>query len=197
MNVTRFLRKNIGTVISLLILATVYFSVDARTFLIRGLMRTGLYKADIKTERKNMLEKNSWVLPPGIILKDVNGNEINLVDEKGKVLFINFWTTWCPPCRAEMPSINALHEKLKDNPKVRFFMIDADGKLAASGKFMKNKEFGLPVHAASSYIPPEIFTGNLPTTLVVSPEGKVVYHHVGMADYDNPDFLKFLQSFSR
>lgn len=197
MNFPAFLRKNIGTIISLLILGTVYFSVDARTFLIRGLMRTGLYKANIKADRKQMLENDSWVLPAGIILEDVNGNKINLADEKGKVLFINFWATWCPPCRAEMPSIDALHEKLKDNPKVRFFMVDADGKPRAAGKFMKDKQFGLPVHASSSYIPPEIFSGGLPTTLVVSPEGKVVYHHVGIADYGHPDFLEFLKRFSR
>jgi thiol-disulfide isomerase/thioredoxin len=156
-----------------------------------------LYKADIKEDRKKMLENNSWLLPAGIVLKDVNGNDVSLAGQKGKVLFINFWATWCPPCRAEMPSINALHEKVKGNPNIRFFMVDADGKLPAADKFMKKNEFGLPVHAASSYIPPEIFPGNLPTTLVVSPEGKVVYHHIGVADYDHPDFLKFLEQLSR
>jgi thiol-disulfide isomerase/thioredoxin len=197
MYILSFLRKNLGILISILILGTVYFSVDARTFLIRGLMRTGLYKADIKTDRKTMLENHSWSLPAGIVLKDVNGTNINLAGQKGKVLFINFWTTWCPPCRAEMPSINALHDKLKDNPNIRFYMVDADGRLLAAEKFMRKNHFALPVHSASSYIPPEIFPGNLPTTLVVSAEGKIVYHHIGLADYDHPDFLEFLTNLSK
>ncbi|NEU06964.1 TlpA family protein disulfide reductase [Flavihumibacter sp. R14] len=178
-------------------LAVIYLSVDAKTFLIRGLMRTGIYKADIKNERAKLLTSNSWTLPAGITLSDSNGRVINLSDQKGKLLFINFWATWCPPCRAEMPSINSLYSKVKSNKNIEFYMVDVDSKTKRSVAFMDQKKFELPVHSPASFIPPEIFDGNLPTTLVVSPDGKVVYHHTGVADYDHPEFLTFLNTLSK
>lgn len=191
------IKSNLWFIISLLLLAIVFFNVDAKTFLIRGLMRTGLYKADIKNDRVKMLNSNAWELPQGITFTDANGQKVNLSDQKGKLLFINFWATWCPPCRAEMPSINALYSKVKDNKNIEFYMVDVDSKTEAAVKFMNKKNFSLPVHALSSFLPAEIFDGNLPTTLVISPDGKVVYHHIGVADYDHPDFVEFINSFSK
>ena len=53
-------------------------------------------------------------------LKDRDGNIIDVSKLKGQTIFINIWATWCAPCVAEMPSINSLREKLKDNPKIHF-----------------------------------------------------------------------------
>jgi len=197
MKIPPIIKSNLWFIVSLICLAVVYLNVDAKTFLIRGLMRTGLYKADIKEDRTKLLNSNTWNLPAGIALSDADGKEINLSERKGKLLFINFWATWCPPCRAEMPSINSLYNKVKDNKDIEFYMVDVDSKTERSMQFMAQKNFDLPVHSPASFLPPEIFDGNLPTTVVISPDGKVVYHHIGVADYDNPDFLKFLNSFSK
>ncbi len=51
---------------------------------------------------------------PDFTLKDLDGNTVRLSDLQGKVVFINFWATWCPPCRAEMPEIEAVHQEYKD-----------------------------------------------------------------------------------
>ncbi len=51
---------------------------------------------------------------PDFTLKDLDGNTVRLSDLRGKVIFINFWATWCPPCRAEMPEIEAVHQEYKD-----------------------------------------------------------------------------------
>ena len=51
---------------------------------------------------------------PDFTLVDLNGNEVTLSDFRGKTVFINFWATWCPPCRAEMPEIEAIYQKYKD-----------------------------------------------------------------------------------
>lgn len=197
MRIPPFIKRNTWFIVSLCFLAVIYLSVDAKTFLIRGLMRTGLYKADIKNERVALLNSNTWTLPAGITVSDVNGQSINLSDQKGKLLFINFWATWCPPCRAEMPAINSLYNRVKNNKNIEFYMVDVDSKTKRSVAFMDQKKLDLPVHSPASFIPPEIFDGKLPTTLVVSPEGKVVYHHIGVADYDDPEFLTFLNSFSK
>ena len=52
--------------------------------------------------------------PVNIILNDVNGNRVSIADFEGKIVFLNFWTTWCPTCRIEMPSMEKLHQKLKN-----------------------------------------------------------------------------------
>jgi len=53
-------------------------------------------------------------MAPDFTLKDLDGNTVSLSDLRGKVVFLNFWATWCPPCRAEMPDIEALHQKYRD-----------------------------------------------------------------------------------
>jgi len=197
MKIPAILKSNLWFIVSLVFLAVIYFNVDAKTFVIRGLMRTGLYKADIKNDREKLLSSNTWNLPSGISFSDSEGKKINLSDRSGKVVLINFWATWCPPCRAEMPSINSLYDKVKNNKNIEFYMVDVDSKTEKSVKFMLQKNFDLPVHSPASFIPAEIFDGNLPTTVVISPEGKVVYHHIGVADYDHPDFLTFLTNLSK
>jgi peroxiredoxin len=89
---------------------------------------------------------------PNFSLKDLNGNNVNLTDHRGRVVFLNFWATWCPPCLAEIPSMEKLHTEfedrdftilavdLKENPdRVRSFrdkkgvsfsiLLDTDGKV--------------------------------------------------------------------
>jgi thiol-disulfide isomerase/thioredoxin len=55
---------------------------------------------------------------PNFTLVDLEGNQISLGDFRGKTVFVNFWTTWCPPCRAEMPEIEAIHQEYKDKDVV-------------------------------------------------------------------------------
>lgn len=183
--------------IALFLVGLIYFNVDARTLFIKGLMRTGLFKADIKNDRIKLIDSNNWEVPPGISFKDADGREVSLAEKKGKVLFINFWATWCPPCREEMPSINSLQNKLKDNKRVEIMMVEVDKKPEAAANFMTTRAYNLPVYSRSSLIPPEIFDGNLPTTMVISQDGRIVYHHIGAANYDHPDFLKFINDLSK
>ena len=57
-------------------------------------------------------------LAPDFTLSDLKGNRLRLSDLRGKVVFVNFWTTWCPPCRAEMPEIEAVYQEYKDKDVV-------------------------------------------------------------------------------
>src|SRR5690606_41335943 len=75
-----------------------------------------------------------------ILFKNMNDEVIELSDQKGKVVFVNFWATWCPPCIAEMPTINKLYSNFIDNENVMFMMVDVDNDQIKSQKFMyKNK----------------------------------------------------------
>jgi len=182
---------------ALALLAVIYINVDARTMVVRGLMRTGLFKADIKNDRIRLVESKSWKAPGEVTFVNADGRKIKLSEKKGKVVFINFWATWCPPCRAEMPSISSLQRKLENNKGFEIMMVEVDKKPEAAINFMTKGQYNLPVYSPVSFIPPEIFDGNLPTTMVISADGTIVYHHIGAANYDHPDFLKFISGLSK
>jgi thiol-disulfide isomerase/thioredoxin len=124
---------------------------------------------------------------------DVEG----LSRSKDTVYVYHFWATWCPPCRAEMPSINTLASKIKNKDKVEFIMVDVDAKVKASTAYMKTKSFNLKVYTSESGIPENIFGGSLPTTAIIGPDGTLVFHHTGMADYNNQKMIDFLNTLSK
>ena len=76
-------------------------------------------------------------------------------------------------------------------------MVDVDNKIQSSVKFMKKHSYQLKVYSIESAIPEHIFSGTLPTTVIVGPKGDIVFQHSGMADYDNSEMLNFLNALSR
>jgi thiol-disulfide isomerase/thioredoxin len=195
MKIVQYIRSNIGNVIFIIITAIVFFNSDARTLLIRGFMITGLFNAEVGTEtKKSDLNKSA---PTGMTFRKEDGELLNLSENKGKVYFINFWATWCPPCRAEMPSINKLASKVENKDKISFIMVDVDNKMDTSVKYMKKHSFNLQVYASVSPIPEQIFNGTLPTTVIIGPDGTIVFHHTGMANYNTTEMINLLNTLSR
>ncbi|MDB5262341.1 MAG: alkyl hydroperoxide reductase [Adhaeribacter sp.] len=115
---------------------------------------------------------------------------------KGKVIFMNFWATWCPPCIAEMPNIQSLYEKVKSE-NIAFVMVSLDDDPAKAQKFINRKKFTFPVYTPNGALPP-VYAGQvIPTTFVISPDGRIVARKDGMADYDNQEFREFLQNMAQ
>ncbi|ERM81172.1 thiol-disulfide oxidoreductase [Rhodonellum psychrophilum GCM71 = DSM 17998] len=123
---------------------------------------------------------------------DMQGKEVFLEDYKGKTVFINLWATWCPPCRAEMPHIESLYGKVKDNENIEFLMIALDKEAKKSKDFIDQKEFTFPVVHAGFGLNNSLQSESIPTTLVVSPEGKIVFYQEGMSNFDTKEFMDFL-----
>jgi len=127
---------------------------------------------------------------PDLKFKDENGNTVSLHALKGKVIFINLWATWCPPCIHEMPSINELRKTFKDNDDLVFLMVDLDGEIEITKKFMERKKYDLPVHVPNSKIPSELFSGSIPTTIIIDKQNNIVGRRVGGADYMSPKIVE-------
>ncbi|MDP3468965.1 MAG: TlpA disulfide reductase family protein [Daejeonella sp.] len=193
MELLKSVKSNISNILFVLLAGIMFFSADARTLLIQGLMKTGLYNADAPSSGLEI----SKTIPADLTFRSEDGELLTLSDNKGEVYFINFWATWCPPCRAEMPSINSLYSKIKNKDKVNFIMVDVDNKIASSVKYMKKHAYQLKVYSSESAIPENIFNGTLPTTVIIGPKGNIVFQHSGMADYDNAEMLNFLNELSR
>lgn len=117
---------------------------------------------------------------------------VGLNDFKGKVIFLNFWASWCPPCRAEMPTIQNLYDKIKNKNDVVFVLVSLDNDLSKAKTFIQKESFTFPVYYLNSSLPPVYDTGTIPSTFVISKEGKIVARRTGMADYDSQKFIDFI-----
>ena len=165
----------------------------------RGLLATGLMNPNVKdiTEAREVADINDEFPNPtkadlSLKLMDRDGKVTSLEDLKGKVIFMNFWATWCPPCIAEMPSIDKLHEEMGND--VAFVMLSFDQDFETAKAYDKRKGYNLPIYAQASNMP-EIYDSNaLPTTYIIDAKGNLALTHKGMADYNTSKFKDFLRS---
>ena len=159
-----------------------------------GLMAVGFYNPTIPATTPG--EK---LMPaPPLIVQNIDGKMTDLQQQKGKVVFINFWATWCPPCLAELPSVNDLYLKVKDNPNIVFITIDVDNKLSNSVAFIKNKGYQLPVYGGNlNGLPTSFYSGTIPTTLIIDKQGLIVFNHADKANYANQKFINYLVELSK
>ena len=127
-------------------------------------------------------------------VKDLEGNKLDMKDLKGKVIFLNLWATWCGPCRVEMPSIQNLYNAV-DKDRVAFVMLslDQEGQHGKIVQFINDKEFTFPVYQPASPLPNILRVNTIPTTFIISPDGKVKSKKVGMANYDTEEMRAFLK----
>lgn len=126
----------------------------------------------------------------GISFTDKDGKTVSLSSLKGKVVFINFWATWCPPCIQEMPTINALKEKYKGNNDIVFLMVDVDNKMEKSSAFMEKNKYDLPVYVPASDIPSDYLGSSIPTTVILDKSGDMIARIEGGRDYTSPEIIK-------
>jgi thiol-disulfide isomerase/thioredoxin len=117
---------------------------------------------------------------PAFLVNDLDGKPVSTAAWKGKVVFINFWATWCPPCRAEIPILIDLENRYKDRLQIVGVSLD-DGDPADVKQFAKEAGINYPIVMADSAIVKE-YGGvpALPTLFVVNPDGNVVQKHEGL-----------------
>jgi thiol-disulfide isomerase/thioredoxin len=117
---------------------------------------------------------------PNFQVKDLDGNEISIQSNKGKVILLNFWATWCGPCRAEIPGLVDLQNKYKDRIQIIGMAVDEDDDTELRD-VMKSEAINYPVAMTPGSI--RMAYGGiaaLPTLFVINAEGRVVQKHVGL-----------------
>ncbi|OYX85001.1 MAG: thioredoxin [Flavobacteriales bacterium 32-34-25] len=125
-----------------------------------------------------------------ISFKDKSGKTLSLSSLKGKVVFINFWATWCPPCIQEMPTINELRGRYKNNDEIVFLMVDVDNNMEKSTAFMEKNKYDLPVYVTASEIPSNYLGSSIPTTVILDKSGDMIARIEGGRDYTSPEIIK-------
>ena len=167
------------------------FNPSAKAWLLRQLMEIGLFKAEIKKEASLT---NMTAAATTFSFRNEKNAVVSTADLKGKIVFINFWATWCPPCIAEMPSLNDLYKQFRDDDQFVFLFINEDEDVANAKTFLQKEEYSLPLMTRAGSIPADIYSGTLPTTLVLNKEGKIVFRHEGLANYNSTKFINQLKA---
>ena len=117
---------------------------------------------------------------PDIQVKDLDGKDVSLTANKGKVILLNFWATWCGPCRAEIPGLIELQNKYKDGLQIIGMVVDDDDE-ANVRDVVKTESINYPVALATPQV--RMAYGGimaLPTVFIINAEGRVVQKHVGL-----------------
>ncbi len=171
----------------------IIFSPDAKSWLLQKMVSAGLFNIELNKDEvnKNLAENISFSFT------DSNGKTLATSDLKGKVVFINLWASWCPPCRAEMSSLNELYLKLSDDDRFTFLFMNEDEDKAKAIKYIEKNHFIIPLYNRSGEVSSEIFSGTLPTTIVINKEGKIVLKHEGLAGYNTNKFILQLKGLSK
>ncbi len=177
-----------------------FFGVGTGILLtILGIIGTGILLAKIFYTPENL--QSSIGAPPfpsnasvdyAWSIKSLDGQDFKVADLRGKVVVLNFWATWCLPCVAEMPSLQRLYEKTKDDGVVFACVSQEDAETVS--RFVKEKGYTVPVYTLSGN-PPEVFKSEMvPTTFILAADGKIAFKHAGAAKWDDNTSVEFLRS---
>lgn len=135
------------------------------------------------------------VAAPDFTLKDMDGEEHTLADYRGRVVLLNFWATWCPPCVREMPSLQRLSENLAETD----FAVVAvnqfetpDHVFAWSGQLSAFPTFPI-LFDGDSAVAQAFGVRGLPTTYLLDPNGQVRYRAIGGREFDHPEVEKLIR----
>lgn len=131
---------------------------------------------------------------PDFRLPDLNGQEVTLSQFRGKVVFLNFWATWCPPCIEEMPSINALQKKVQSNDFVILTVnIDQTGRENIK-KFVDSRglEFRVLLDPKSDVSAGKYGISGVPETFLIDRNGIVIERYIGPRNWTEEAFITYL-----
>jgi len=150
-------------------------------------------KAD-RLFRKMKIINIPYIAPPvDFSLQDINGQQVTLSDFKGKIVFLNFWTTWCPECRIEMPSMEKLHRKLNGQD---FVMIAVNLQEPASRikNFLKKNQLTFAILLdTKGEIGPQFGIRAVPTTFILDKNGGIIGKVLGSRHWDSKESMALFE----
>ncbi|MDD3722515.1 MAG: TlpA disulfide reductase family protein [Lutibacter sp.] len=166
-------KKSISNIIFILAIAVLLYPPSREWF-----MRQIAFAPSIKNvEKSEKLTSYDWNL------KGLNAESINFKELDNKVIFVNFWATWCPPCRAELPMIQKLYDDYKNKVAFVFVTNEDWGKVEV---FFNKNGYDLPAYNSIG-IPPNKFTetNSIPATYLIDKSGNILIAKVGSADWNS------------
>lgn len=140
------------------------------------------------------LELKPWTggATPPLELSDLQGKTHRLADYRGRAVLVNFWATWCEPCRAEMPSFERLRAAL-ESQRVTVLAVNLAEPEARIRRFLETMPLGYPVLLDRDGATARAWQARmLPATYVIGPEGRIRYRHLGELDWSSPEVRELI-----
>lgn len=156
-----------------------------RALLIKGVSYITSRVENLEIDKNDRLKLNDYHW--SLITDD--GQSPNLKDYKGKVILINKWATWCPPCVAELPSLNRLYQQYNDQV---VFLFVAEDKPEKVKMFLNKNDLSIPVVFEQSNAPRLLQSSTIPTTYIINKQGEIVVNKTGAADWNSGQIHKIL-----
>lgn len=176
----KLLKKNLSNILFLgfIIFLFTPYGLPVRATMIKGVsfVTTRLFSIEIDKKDQVYVDEFNWQL------QSLDMQQLNLASFKGKVIVVNFWATWCPPCIAEMPSFEKLYKDYGD--RVVFLFVANDEPDRVKNYMVKN-DLKIPVYFQASRAPEEMSSNSLPTTYIINTKGYIVASKVGAADWNS------------
>ena len=184
MKKSKFSISNIIFVVVIVLLIIPQTRQPIQVFLHKGLAL--ISPSEISVDKRETLSSyKDWDLI------DSNGTRFNFKEAEGKVVFINFWATWCPPCIAEMPSIDNLYKDYSD--RVVFLLVsNEESKTIAN--FQSKNGYSFKFHQQLTQAPKALQTSSIPQTYIIDKKGGIVMDKTGAANWNSDSIRKLLDT---
>ncbi len=186
-----FIKKHFTNILFFLFIILLFtpYGMPIRSFLIKqvAFVTTRILPLENDENEQVALKSYEWSL------KSLSGGDLNFSELNGKVIIVNFWATWCPPCIAEMPSFQSLYDHYKQNNEVFFLFVTTDNRSKVEA-FMQKKGYDLPVYYPLSQVPIELSNNSIPTTFIIDKQGYIVVDKVGAVDWDSERIIELIDS---
>lgn len=165
-------KKNISNIVFVLIVAMLLYPPSKEWF-----MRQIAFSPSVDIESTNNIGNYKWEL------KGLNSESLNFKEFENRVIFVNFWATWCPPCRAEMPMIQEIYNDYKD--KIAFVFVTSENWETVN-KFFEKNNYNLPTYNSIGLPPTKLTeTNSIPASFLIDKNGNIVINKVGAANWNS------------
>jgi peroxiredoxin len=169
--------------------------IAAFVFDVNPLART---KPENRSIDQLLVDMGVEIIPLGtsqveVQLQDLNGADVNISDFRGKIVFLNFWATWCPTCVVEMPSMEKLHRKLKDIDFALVTVSIQDSATEVKRFFKQNKLTFTALLDSSGKTVPGFGIRAIPTTLILDKTGRIIGRVMGPREWDSRESLAMFE----
>jgi len=177
MNTPRsFFKKNWSNLLLVVVILLLFIPQTAMPIKVFFSRLLSFSPSEIAAEKRVVLDSYDWDLV------GLDGERTNFSTSEGKVTLINFWATWCPPCLAEMPSLQDLYDSYGD--RVDFYFVTMEDAERVS-KFLEKHGYSIPAYIPMEEVPALLKNNSLPTTFLISKNGEIVMEKSGAANWNS------------
>ncbi len=162
--------------------------------ILSGLLLFAVFQHFYKADRPEAIEASTTssgmdigLVAPSFTLKNLAGEEIALTDYKGRKIMLNFWATWCPPCKEEMPAMEKFYKRHSGDVEILAINLDPQNDVKA---FAEKNELSFPILLDESGTTQQIYQIiSIPTTFIIDEKGVILKKHIGSMSYEQMEEL--------